>query len=155
MTETTPTQTTEFTPIQEGSLVRLTRDVPLEFNATRAFSKGTTFIIEEYVLANESDDGKPFYWGNSRPGNMNDICAPADAVELVKSKAQMDARTIPTRAQLVGLLSSAVMTSGNGFNINETDQDKATGVIECAGETDDGLTFAFVITLTNPHETDF
>lgn len=155
MTDTTSPETPEEILFEEGTQLRLTRDVPIEFNQTRAFSKGTTFIVEEYVTAKESDDGKAFYWGNSRPGNMNDICAPADAVELVKSKAQMEARTIPTRNQILELLSSAVMDSGNGFSINETNRDQANGMIECSGETDDGLTFAFHLTVTNLQETDF
>lgn len=149
MTDTSPT------PLDRGTLVKLTRDVPADFSGDRVYTKGQTFTIEDYVSVEESEDGIPFYWGNTRADNINDICAPADAVELVKSKAQMDARIIPTRAQMMDMLGSAVMSDGNGFTVNESYKDSSSGVIECAGETDDGLTFAFNITVTTPHETDF
>lgn len=140
--------------LEPGTLVETTRAVLKEYDGIDTWPAGTQFTIEDYVAEKESEDGVPFYWG-SRNGGVYNIYAPADAVNMVKSAVEMNAPTIPTRAQIIDALGSALLCSGDGFSINETGKNPGYGTIECAGKTDEGLHFAFTIVLPEPHETDF
>lgn len=138
------------TPIEAGSLVKLTRDS----EAGRG-RKGDLVVVGEYISAEEATEGVAFYWGSSHgTGNMNDVTMNATDVELVKTRAQMEGRTIPTRDQIVSMLGLALMDDGEGFEVVETNQDSASGAVECFGKTADGLAFVFTVNVTKLHEVD-
>lgn len=150
MSETTPENTTPFQP---GDLLETIKKLhKSEYQRERP--KGTRFTVEGYVPAEESEDGKPFYWG-STSGGLNNIIVPTKHVKLIKSANQMAQRTVPTVAELTRALNSALHVSADKFSIDETDQDQDSGTIECAGETEDGLRFAFTVSISQPYQADF
>jgi hypothetical protein len=134
MTETTH-------PLEVGALARITRDIaPTEFSE-KLYKAGKEFIVEDYVSATDSEDGVPFYWGSShKTGNMHDVVVVADAVELVKSSAEMAARTLPTPASIAKYLASeALGFGGDDFAFNEADYSAGDGSFEIYGRTTEGL----------------
>lgn len=140
--------------IEYGALAKIIRDIPSDdFN--HALHTGQLIVIEDYVSAEESEDGIPFYWASSHgTGNMNDVSVYADAVELVKTSKQMNSRRIPTVSEIRDFLSSALLDDGEGFEVTETDRDGENGV-EIAGQTSDGLRFAATVQITSIYEADF
>ena len=136
-------------PIEEGALVRLTRNV----HDLRA---ETEFVISEYVEPrpeNERDPGEidePIYYGNVN-GGINNVFAPADAVELVKTAAEMAARKVPTVQEIAQELG---ITDGwsDAFEIDEWI--RSGDQIECYAKTNEGLTFGFTVKVTAAWETD-
>lgn len=142
------------TPIEPGALAKITREVPAA-GRRRALHPGELIEIEDYVSAEDAEDGVPFYWASTHgTGNMNDVTVNADNVELVKTAEQMNARRIPTVTQLRNFLGSELLADGEGFQVTETDHDGENGV-EIAGRTDDGLRFAATIQITTIYEADF
>jgi len=140
--------------IEYGSLAKITRDIPAD-DHNHALHLGQLIEIEDYVSAEEADDGIPFYWASTHgTGNMNDVSVNADCVELVKTAAQMNARRIPTVTEIHDFLGSALLSNGEGFSVTETDRDGENGV-EIAGRTEDGLRFAATIRITSLYEADF
>ena len=134
--------------IRSGSLARVTEDHSL--GQGRVF-KGATFEVEDYVPAEEAEDGIAFYWGSSH-GGMNNLCVRADKVELVKTAEEMDARRIPTADAIIRALDC--MGDYDGFRIDEADAPEGASR-EISGRTDDGLFFACTITVSNVHQADF
>lgn len=140
--------------IEYGSLAKIIRDIPAD-DHNHALHEGQLIEIEDYVSAEEADDGIPFYWASTHgTGNQNDVSVNADCVELVKTAEQMQARRIPTVTEIRDFLSSALLDDGEGFSVTETDRDGENGV-EIAGQTDDGLRFAGTIRITSLFEADF
>jgi hypothetical protein len=86
------------TIIEEGALARLKKDVNSE---GRSWSKGTEFIVECFVSADEPWHGPAFYWGIHGPGIVYNVCFLAADVEQVKSAQQMYGRVPPTKAQII------------------------------------------------------
>lgn len=137
------------TPIAEGALVRLTREV----HDLRA---GTEFRIGEYLEprpeAEREDDeiDVPHYYGDVN-GGCNNVFAPADAVELVKSAEAMAARKVPTVGEIAQELG---ITDGwsDAFEIDEWI--RSGDEIECYGKTAEGLPFGFTVKVTATWETD-
>lgn len=141
-------------PIESGALAKITRDIPAD-DHNPTLHTGQLIEIEDYVSAEEADDGIPFYWASSHgTGNSHDICVNADSVEVVKTAEQMNARRIPTVSELRQFLGSALLDDGEGFRVTETDRDGENGV-EIAGQTNDGLRFAATIQITTIYEADF
>jgi hypothetical protein len=133
--------------IEVGALARTVQDVEVD---GRRYRKGQSIIIEDYVSAEESLDGVPFYWGSVNGGVYN-IWIRADRVELTRSAAEMSARTIPDAEAIIKALSSAVMDRFDGFEINETEIDGPDSLL-VYGCTGDGLQFGFTLTVSELQE---
>lgn len=126
-------------PIEVGALARVKEDTALGEYKLRA---GREFIVEDYVNEVDSEDGVPFYWGSSfKTGNMNDVVVVADVVELVKSRAQMEARTLPDVKAVAEFLASEALSGNDKFDFSEADYGSQDGSLELLGRTDDGLPF--------------
>lgn len=124
-------------PIEAGALARI----------IRGGNTGREFIVEDYVSAEDSEDGIPFYWGSShKTGNMNDVTVAATDVELVKSGADMAARTLPSAQQIAQHLGSEALGFGSGeFSFSEADYSAADGSLELYGRTADGLPMSVTV----------
>lgn len=135
-----------FAPIEEGALVRLTRDVD-------GYGAGFQFVIDEYVEPRpeaEREAGEidaPIYYGNANGGSGN-VCVPADAVEVVKSAAVLAARKLPTAEQITEALSI------DSWDLEFDEWTKSGNTVEVYGRTEDGLTFGFTLTVSRPWNTD-
>ena len=141
-------------PLEVGALARITRDIPTG-GGERALREGQLIEIEDYVSAEEAENGTPFYWASTHgTGNINDVVVDADAVEQVKTAAQMNARRIPTVNELRHFLGFALLEEGDEIEITETSIDGESG-LEIAGSTHDGLRFAATIQITSIYEADF
>ena len=149
-------------PIGEGALVRLSRDLTDEergwFGSTCAY-RGQEFVIEEYLPAAGNPDPQPddipvdFYYGSAN-GGMNNVTAPADALEVIRTAAQMAARRPPTRPVIRDAVQSALTgLSADTFECNETDRDGSV-CIEVYGRTTDGLPFGFRVRVEQVWKTD-
>lgn len=133
--------TTDTThPIEAGALCRTTEDVALD-GSNYIYQKGKEFVVEDYVSAADSEDGIPFYWGSShQTGNMNDVVVRAEFVELVKSSADMAARTLPSAKQITNYLAGEALGFGNDkFSFSEADYSGGDGTLELYGRTAEGL----------------
>jgi hypothetical protein len=129
-----------------GTQVRVTREVQdlsrigiSQSHATRAV--GFEFEVEDFVSAEDAEDGVAFYWGNA-DGGFNNVTVPADAVELVRTVEQQNARMLPSREELISFLGSTLLSDCGFFSINETNRD-GEAAMEVFGETAEGLTFGF------------
>ena len=141
------------TTLERGTLAKITHDSTKEWEG-KGYKAGRLIEIEEYIDANEAEDGIAFYWASSHgTGNVNDICVASEHVELVKTAEQMTARRIPTMEELRDFLGSELLGDGDTFEVTETDRD-GNGV-EIAGKTRDGLRFAATIQITSIYEADF
>ena len=137
------------TPIEEGALVRLTRDAD-------GYRAGFEFVVDEYVEPRPESEREPdeidapIYYGNANGGSGN-VCVPADAVEVVRTAAEMDARKVPTVQEIAQELG---ITDGwsDAFEIDEWI--RSGDEIECYAKTSDGLPFGFTIKVTAAWETD-
>lgn len=146
---TTPTEATPA-PIEEGSLVKLTRD-----SAEGRGRAGDLVVVGDYISAEEATKGVAFYWGSSHgSGNINDVTMAATDVELVKTRAQMEGRTLPTREQILDMLGTSLLDDGEGFEVVETNKDSDNGTIECYGKTEEGLAFVFTVSVAKLHHAD-
>ena len=138
-------------PIEEGALARLLTD----FHDLR---KGTEFEVVEYLeplpeSEREPEDiDAPYYYGSNN-GGYNNVFVPADAVELVKTAAQMSARTAPSMAEIRDQISGELLGDFDTFETDETDRDGANGV-EVYGRTHEGLPFGFRVRVTDVWLTD-
>lgn len=141
------------TILERGTLAKITHDSTKEWEG-KGYKAGRLIEIEEYIDANEAEDGVAFYWASSHgTGNMNDICVAAEHVAVVKTAEQMNARRIPTMEELRDFLGSELLGDCATFEVTETDRD-GNGV-EIAGKTRDGLRFAATIQITSIYEADF
>lgn len=142
------------TPIEPGALAKIIHDVP-DAGYCRALRAGELIVIEDYVPADEAEDGTAYYEASTHEtGNSYDVTVNVEHVELVKTAAQMGARRIPTVTELRDFLGSELLGDGEGFQVTETDRNGENGV-EIAGRTDDGLRFAATIQITTIYEADF
>lgn len=128
--------------IEEGALARLNKAVSIK---GRNWRQGTEFLVQDYVPADEAEDGQAFYWGNQGEGNFNNVWFLAADVEQVKTAKQMNDRTTPTPAQIAQALASALGgTTDIGF-IHEADYSSRDGLVEFSATTDDGLEYWFSV----------
>lgn len=139
--------------LERGTLAKITHDSIGEWEG-KGYKAGRLIEIEEYIDANEAEDGVAFYWASSHgTGNMNDITVDARHVELSKTSEQMNARRIPTMEELRGFLGSELLGDSATFEVTETD--RGGSGVEIAGKTRDGLRFAATIQITSIYESDF
>lgn len=137
---------TEQAPIEVGALARIIRDSgkdsPVKYRA------GSMVVIEDFVSAAVAENGQAFYWASTHmTGNINDVTPLAADVELVKTKAEMEGRTLPTREALLDLVALSMHNDALDFAVQQTNQDTAANTVECYGMTDDGLAFVFNVTV--------
>ena len=143
-----------MTIIEPGAMARTTA-ANLENNY--AYRQGMEFVVEEYATAEEaeSDDGKGYYIGSSNGGSYN-VEVREDHAELVRSAKDMNARTIPTPADLAEYIASE---SFGGFwgdlEIDEADYSAKDGTFEVYGKTREGLRFAAVVRVLTVEGADF
>lgn len=147
-------------PIEEGALARTTTDIIRDKGGERErrYPKGHEFVVEDYVSAEDSEDGVPFYWGSThKSGNMNDVVVEARHVELVKSEAVMSARTLPSAKAIAEYLGSESLGGfgGKGFTFNEADYSAGDGTLELYGSTDDGLPVGVTVKVIRIVQVDF
>ena len=118
------------------------------------YHAGMTFTVEDYVTAEEAeaDDGFGYYYGSNH-GGMNNVEVREDHVEEIKSREQMDARTIPTIDEVAAHIGSE--THGGDLGVHESDWGSGDGIINLYGTTEDGLGFAAVIKVLAVERTDF
>jgi len=132
--------------LTEGDEARITRDLPADsIGDNRA---------ADYVSAQESENGDPFYWGNFG-GGMGNVWFPADAVELVRSASEMASRKLPSRKELAQQISSSIHGGwGTALTIDETEYE-GEGRVLVYGEAENGLRVGFTLTVSDIQETDF
>lgn len=114
---------------------------------------GRLVTIEDYVSAEDSEDGKPFYWASSQQG-VNDVVLNVDDFDEAYSSAEVRARRPPTLARLAKALSSEVHGDWSDLvEIDETNVDEAT--IVCFGSTQDGLRLMIRLRVSSVQVVDF
>lgn len=120
-----------------------------------SYQEGMEFEVEDYATAEEadSDDGYGYYYGSNN-GGCNNVEVREDHVELVKSKEQMDARSIPTKAEVAEHIASESMGFGDDIEFDEADYSAKDGTFEIYG-TKDGLRFAATVRVLTVERTDF
>lgn len=135
------------TPYPEGTLVRVLPHDPLDWDKARVESE---FIVEDYVSAEEADDGIAFYWGSNN-GGMNNVTCPASAVQLVKTAAEMAARRPPTPEAVARHLNA--MGDHEVFDVDETEPDGNSVLL--VGTTPDGLRIVVRLVVAEVYEVDY
>lgn len=139
------------TPIEPGSLARTTTAF---FEDNYGYREGMEFEVEEYVTAKEAEASHGYYLGNIRGGYSN-VDVREDHVEIVKSAAVMNARTIPTPAELAEHLASESLGGfGDNLSLNEADYSDMDGTFEVYG-TKDGLGFVATVKVLHVGRTDY
>jgi hypothetical protein len=120
-----------------------------------SYQDGMEFEVEDYVTPEEaeSDDGYGYYYGSNQ-GGFNNVEVREDHVELVKSKEQMDARAIPTKAEVAEHIASESMGFGDDIEFDEADYSAKDGTFEIYGSKD-GLRFAATVQVLTVERTDF
>jgi len=133
---------TTITPIPNGAMARLTRDITS--HRDREYRKGQQFIVNDYVPAEEAEDGRAFYWGNINDG-MNNITVSAEDVEQVMTAEQVNGRRAPSVQAILNSLMSC--NGGDGFDVHTAQGNADDRTVTFEGRTDDGLPFGFTIKL--------
>ena len=146
--------TTLEAPIEIGAMARMLRETENLDGRGRTYRRGDTFIIEDYVSAEESEDGIPFYYGSSNDG-INNVCVLARDVEQVLSVEEVRSRKIPSVKEILDVVASNMLGSSNGIDIDESYKDPDAGVVEFYGQTDEGLSFAFTLSVGSIQRSDF
>jgi hypothetical protein len=140
-------------PMKQGALARVVKGTQdLTSNSLlggvlghRQYPAGFEFEVEDFVSAEQSEDGRAFYWGNANGGG-NNVCVLAADVEQVKTAEEMAMRALPEAKELLDFISSALLTDRDGIRIDEVE--RSGGVIEAFGKTEEGLTFGFSFPVT-------
>lgn len=115
----------------------------------RTYPKGFTFIVEDYVAAEEAEDGNAFYWGSTNEG-FNNVNFFATDVEQVKTAEEVAARPLPTPQQLAALLGSGIGSfDDDEFELVAADYSDGEGLVEFDGLTAEGLPFSFTVQVTD------
>lgn len=138
------------TPLEPGSLARTTVAFSDDLYNYRA---GVEFEIEYHATAEEAGESHGYYYGTTQSDSSIDVRE--DHVELVKSRAEMNARTIPTPAEIAEHLAYESLGGfGDAFALDETDWSAKDGTFEVYG-TKDGLRFAAVVKVLHVERTSF
>ena len=139
------------TPFEYGAMARTTVE---HREDGYSYGAGMEFTVEDYVTAEEAeaDDGYGYYYGSNH-GGMNNVEVREDHVELIRSRADMDARTIPSVSDIAEHIGSEAM--GGDFDIHETDWGGGEGIINLYGTTPEGLSFAATVKVLAVERTDF
>jgi hypothetical protein len=108
---------------------------------------GVEFVSGDFISDEEAEDGPAFYYGHNN-GGYNNVDFPARGLVVVKSREELAARTLPTRAELASALAGALSSiDAGGLDLEGADVDADTGEVEFFGATADGLTFAFTVSI--------
>lgn len=142
--------------LPQGTLVRTTRYL-VGKNALDGTDRpaGFEFEIEEFVTAGDpakDEIAVDFYYGNVR-GGMNNVVVPADAVEVVRTAEQQQARKLPTRTEIRELLGLWMLADADHLKITETNPDGPV-TLEVYGRTDEDLPFGARIRVEEVWRTD-
>lgn len=141
-------------PIEPGALARTIRRTSPAYSFDE-LGEGLEFEVETYVPAEEAEDGIDFYWGNA-DGGMMSVCVRAEDVEQVKTKAEMEARALPSVGDIAEhLVSEALGGFGAKFDIHEADYGAGDGFINLYGKTREGLPFAVAVKVLDVERTDW
>lgn len=146
--------TTLETPIEIGAMARMLRETENLDGRGRTYRRGDTFVIEDYVSAEESEDGIPFYYG-SRNDGINNVCVRARDVEQIRTAKEMQSRKVPSAKEILDVVASNMLGDSGGFDIDESYKDPDAGVVEFYGETAEGLRFAFTLAVQDIQRSDF
>lgn len=145
--------------IPDGAMAETTEDV-VDPSSKRTLRKGTRFRVEGFVSAEEAEGDRPFYWGSTSNG-VNDVTVDADKARVVMTPEQVRARRPPSVAAIRKAVIAEVCGM-DGFDADaqmtfDTDEALLDGedAIEVAGQTDQGLRFAFRLRIENVCEADF
>lgn len=129
----------------EGTLLRVT-------GFTEGFDArvGEQFEVEDYVSAEDAEDGVAFYYGSNH-GGFNNVVAAAGPVELVMTAEAMRARKVPTCAEVARGLSLT------GYHeVFDADESEPDGdVVNVYGATPDGLRVAVTLHVVRVEQVDW
>lgn len=135
-------------PVPVGAMARITED---HQGVDRFFNKGDTFIVEEYVSAEENTSEEApgaFYMGSDELGYFN-IEVDAEYVELAMTVEEVAARRAPTKEELAEVIQSAVMGIwGDGIRVHTGNMGE-NGFMGFDATTDDGVEFGFTLEITD------
>lgn len=132
---------TTTTPMTEGTLARVTETH--DGMGARTYYKDMTFMVDEYISAEEAEDGVAFYWGSSEYG-YGDVAVEAGKVEQVMSADEARARKVPSLAEVTQFLAGAAVSYGDGdtFRVDGAEYfNKERGLFSVEGKADNGLRF--------------
>lgn len=110
---------------------------------------GMKFVVEDYVSAEEAEDGVAFYYGSHSDG-MNNVTVLEEHAELALSKSQMGQRQLPSKESLQQAFAFELLGSWDEYSISEADHSEP-GVIDLLGETEDGLPFSVKVYIGEVH----
>ena len=133
-----------------GTQVRLT-EATTDLRTECEYPRGFEFVIDDFILAEESKDGEAFYRGLTP--DCSTVCVRADFVELVRTAEQANARTLPTPQQIVKEVADGLLGAFDSFLITDIDRDSA-GTAEVYGRIYEGLTFGYEIQVKRVWKTD-
>ena len=120
----------------EGALARITETHDGLDN--RTYYKDMTFTVDEFITAEEAEDGVAFYWGSSGYG-FGDVAVEASKVEQVMSADEAKAREVPSLAEVTEFLAGAAVSYGESdtFRVDGAEYfDKERGVFSVEGKAD-------------------
>lgn len=140
------------TLIQAGSKARLLVDEP-DLTTGQTRRKGFEFVVEDYVSAEQAEDGMAFYWGSSG-GGCNNVAVPACSVEVAMTAEAMAARKLPSKAEFAQEISGDLCgLDGDLVTTDETEVD--ANQVMVYGETHEGLRFAARVVVVEVEHADF
>lgn len=139
------------TAIENGAMARTTQAF---HDDTYSYGAGVEFEVEDYATAEQAGESHGYYMGSSN-GGFNNVEVREDHVELVKSAADMRARTIPTAAALAEHLASEALGGFGDIDLDEADYSDHDGSFEVFGTTADGLRFGATVKVTSIERVDF
>jgi hypothetical protein len=146
--------TTLDTPIEIGAMGRMLRRTEHLDGGGRSYNRGDTFIIDDYVSAEESEDGYAFYYGSRNEGYGN-VCVRARDVEQVMTVEEVRRRELPSTKELLDAVSFQMLGGWGDIDIDETYKDPEAGVVELYGQTAEGLRFVFTLSVQDIQRADF
>lgn len=129
-----------------GTAVRLTESTT-DLSSERELRKGDEFEVEDFVGAQETEDGKAFYWLQRSDGSS--VCVRDGVLEAIRTAKEQRARVLPDAKELLTLVSNTVI---HGDGVYETTLDGTS--IAVYGRADNGLTYGFRLALTGIWKTD-
>lgn len=142
-------------PLDDGTLVRLSRELTDDEWGWVTLPHGRERItVEDFFTAGDPDQDEipvDFYEAHDEHGCT--VVVPADAVEVVKTAAEMAARKLPTKQQIADQIATELL---NEFETFETDETVRLGdaEVEVYGRTHDGLGLGFRVKVVTSWETD-
>lgn len=110
-------------PLPEGTVVR---------------SASGEWEVEDYVTAEEAEDGVAFYYGSNDGGYNNVDCPAAEVLEVIRTAEEQRNRKVPTPEEIARHLD--VLRDHDLFDCDETEPDGTA--VQCYGVTPDGLRVA-------------